>query len=296
VTPTASRVDYSRTAEERVEARYSKRNLQNLLDYNFGSGRLLCLEDTKVYNAKVLSLKAVDARNLDWRARLSYWWNNQLGLRKIAEYVEKHGREWAMELSDNQQLLIRFEKQCALLDRKVAKYNQSKGRKKPIAYVNPLRKILRVSVKYPSEIGQSKQASVIYDLYFDRLTPLKQLLTRMEDVLQRPVNVIVKARESCLKTSKRSFLFNIVLKDLFRKRVQEPVDLLDPTYDQPVPDLNVVNVTFDDPDWNTASLHLFDEGQKQSMPLAYSQGFFDGKILGYREAIYKIKETLAGKL
>lgn len=281
------------SAPQSIETRRSQRNLNNFLDYRFDENKKLSLTQEKVHGHSVECLKGLDSQQINWKNFPLLWWNDSLNLRKISHYVASKAPLWAQLLNNDSNKLIALERQCALLEKVIEKYNfnvtEKKSKKMLIPFVSPLKKVLRVIISYPEVIGQPTRLERVQDICFDRLTSAKELSNRVEEAIDKPVLTYIFGATSTFNEQKKFYPLSVVAKNLFKKTLQEPQQLFDPTDNQLRESLEVLKVSYDDPDADVLPILFFKAGETQALSHVYEQGFVAGRSAGYKEAIERMQ-------
>lgn len=284
---------------DRVELRRQLRNLENFLNFDFKDHKKLSLLQDKVHGHAIEILKEIDWQHLKWQEYPTIWWKDGLNLKNISEYILELIPSWEEFLKNDPQKLVLLEKQCALFERLVAEHDkkQEKSEKpeKPISFINPFKKVLRIVSSYPFFLGHSFKTQAVQEIIYDRLTTAAQLATLVEDAKNKPVLVQIMGSESVTSNEPLSIHFTAVPKDLFKSVVQVNQELFDPT-DGKIRDKEMTfHISYDDFDTNVLYGMLFKAGEKQSLSHVYEQGFTAGKIIGHAEALQKIHAIFSGK-
>lgn len=285
--------------QERVETRRLLRNLDNFLSYDFATKNRLSLSEAKVHGYAVQCLEEIDSKQINWKNYPNFWWHDNLNLKKITQYVAAKASVWEQTLQNDDKRLVALERQCALLEKVVANYNQKVAKKSPledpISFINPFRKSLRVVVSYPAVIGRPLQNRLIEDIVYDRLTTAAELADRFKAIIEKPVLIKVIGKVSLQSSQEAVRAFSVSPKNLFRKESQELNGLFDPADNQVRDSHQTVMVTYDDPSTEVLSIMLFDAGEKQSLSHVYQQGYLAGRNSGYLEALQKVQAAFSGK-
>ena len=283
--------------EQRVEQRSFTRNLENFLSSSFAPGKLLSLTDKNIYGHAVKCLKEVDKQQLSW---LNYpWmkWQERMCWQRAAEHVSEYASAWQKIVAEDPKKEVALERQCALFERSIKQYNQemlkSDPKSVPIAFSNPLKKVLNVIIHYPPEIGHPPTATASHPIYFDRLTTAAELKSQFKAVLKKPVVVIIKGDKDRSNAEKTAFSFSVVSEHIFKQQVQIPDSLFDPSDDRPRPNMQEVHITYDDHDWHSVGANLYILGQNESLSRVYQQGKLDGRREGYIDAMEEVKAAFS---
>lgn len=284
--------------QERIEARRAMRDLDNFLSYRFNENKKLGLIQDRVHGQVVACLKEIDFQNLNWKSYPSLWWQGSLSLRKIVPYIAAKVPLWEQSLKEDPQRLVMLERQCALLEKTVSKFNLNVMKKNPqgtpLSFANPFKKILQVIASYPAVVGESTQARRIENISYDRLTSAKELASRVKEIIAQPVVTKVPGCSSLQNQEIVFYPLSVIPSTLFKKFSQEPNQLFDPSDNQLRDSHHVLQVTFEDPDFRVLPSMLINAGEKQALSHVYTQGFNTGRNVGYQEAIEKIQTAFSG--
>lgn len=285
---------------QRIEIRGALRSLENFLRYRFNEQKKLSLIEVKVYGYAVPCLKEILIQDINWKNYPSLWWNDSLNLRKISKYVAEKAFIWSEALKNDEAKLVSLERQCALLERVVDKYNEKKAKQdplqNPISFINPFKKVLRVVTSYPAVYGQTEKTEIIQDISYDRLVSSDELRRRVQEAISAPVTLLASGIHSLKSNQKIEFSLITPPQDLFRQMTQQPEFLFDPSDDNYRESHQIVKVAYEDPDALVFSALIFKAGQDQAIPKVYESGYSVGKIAGFREAIEKVKIAFSGNL
>lgn len=287
------------STSDRVELRRQMRNLDNFLSYDFSEHKKLSLIEDKVHGHAIEILKEIDMHDLAWKEYPLVWWNDSLNLRKVSEYIVDLIPSWEEFLKEDAEKLVLLEKQCALFERLVTAYDKdqetSEVPEKPISFVNPFKKILRIVSSYPILLGHSLKTKNVQEIKYDRLTSAAELATLVEEAKNKPVLVQILGSASLDESENETISFTAVPKDLFKTVSLDRQELFDPTDGQLREKEQAINITYDDPDTTALYYMLFKAGENQTLSHVYEQGFVAGKIAGHTDAMQKMHDIFAGK-
>jgi hypothetical protein len=287
------------SVSDRVEMRRQMRNLDNFLQCDFNEPKKLSLIQSQVHGHAIEILKEINEQDLGWGEYSNLWWNDSSNLRKVSEYIVDTIPVWEEFLKKDEEKMVLLEKQCAHFERIVSDYNQSSQKsekpEKPVAFVNPFKKILRIVSSHPLLLGHTLKTKTEQEIIYDRLTTEAELTARVEAAKNKPVLVQILGTASVEKSEKIAIPFTVIPKELFKTVSQDKQELFDPTDNKPREKEQVINITYDDPDFSSVYSMLFKAGETQTLTHVYEQGFIAGKISGHAEALQKIQQLFAEK-